>query len=87
MSNERKDDGGPAFPMVVTEYNFDACVREASSIGGMSLRDYFAGQALHSFMRLAYSSGGGWMQYATHVEEGARIAYAFADAMLEARKK
>ena len=63
-----KSDGGQAFPtMSPTEY-----------IPGMSLRDWFAGQALTGIMartewKLAFLP--------------ARLAYQIADAMLAAREK
>jgi hypothetical protein len=44
MSNEPKD-GGPAFPNVTTDYRGKG-IHDTYSFGGMSLRDYFAGQAL-----------------------------------------
>lgn len=40
-----KHTGGPAFPMVVTEYNPDSESMEATSPGGMTLRDYFIAHA------------------------------------------
>ena len=63
---ETKNDGGPAYP---------AC-NEANVNGtmGMSLRDWFAGQAL----------AGGW---ANNTKLMAERAYQLADAMLEARSK
>lgn len=45
----------------------------------MTLCDYFAGQALNG--ALSYSS------YYGDIRETARICYAMADAMMEARKK
>lgn len=62
------DDGGPAFPGVLR-----------GTYGGMTLRDWFAGQALC-----------GWVSdpaIDSNQEEGvARICYALADAMIQARK-
>lgn len=67
MSNERND-GGPAFP--------------ADSFGsqhnpGMSLRDWFAGQALVGF--ITADDGCGY-------DAAAEWSYAHADAMLAARE-
>ena len=69
-------DGGPAFP--TPRY---VAVRD-----GMSLRDWFAGQALNGM--LSYSrndAGGSW--YSTSETDAARAAYEYADAMLAARKE
>jgi hypothetical protein len=76
------EDGGPAYPAVVPvefQYAYD----------GMSLRDWFAGQALPAV--IAATSAG---QHQPHVEPGqtqeqamAVDAYALADAMLAARQK
>lgn len=65
-------DGGPAFPR--EDYQTD----NAGGQSGMSLRDWFAGQAL---------AGRNLMASSTHStpEDGARRAYEYADAMLAAR--
>lgn len=67
--NSRVDDGGPAFPNTGNS-NWD--LRPEA---GMSLRDWFAGQALASF-NSAYRGPIG----------DAERAYHIADAMLAARK-
>lgn len=87
MASEQRD-GGPAFPQVRTvprhtsgllydEYNANADV--VTSTPGMSLRDWFAGEALKGLL---------------HDRElhdipacASEKAYTFADAMLEAREK
>jgi hypothetical protein len=61
------NDGGPAFPVVVSEG--DAVVSP-----GMSLRDWFAGQALTPFASVLSPQG------------AAQLAYEYADAMLAARQ-
>lgn len=68
-----KDDGGPAFPVLSSEtWHY--------SNEGMSLRDWFAGQALHSMT-----------EYASGCENlNATIAtacYDLADAMIAARNQ
>ena len=64
------DGGGPAFPGMKDHTWFKT---------GMTLRDYFAGQALIG----QYTNfGEGW-----DVREGARLAYVTADEMLKARKE
>ena len=62
------DDGGPAFPQPI--------VRPSGNIHGMSLRDYFAGQALEG---RGYD---GW-----RAQDIAEMAYEIADTMLRARSK
>lgn len=81
MSEETKiDDGGPAFPRFVPEGHYNGSVHAE----GMTLRDWFAGQALigayHAWMadcRNADSSAAGM----------ATECYLIADAMLKARKQ
>ena len=64
-----RDDGGPAFPMAGEPgIEFDR---------GMSLRDWFAGQALDQ--RKMLSTG------AYYAADAAREAYEIADAMLKTR--
>jgi len=74
------DDGGPAFPILPSEHKnfvaegFDGVTRWTM---GMSLRDYFAGQAL-----------AGMSHHIDHMlaEQVASDAYRIADAMLIARE-
>ena len=65
------EDGGPAFPRAASELNYDA--------EGMSLRDWFAGQALAGLL----ASG----PYDCGPSGIAHDAYQIADAMLTARKE
>ncbi len=93
MSNTLKD-GGPAFP---TTHQDDF---ETLGIGGMSLRDWFAGQALNECVKQAYR----YIRedkpmcdvlgredespiYTEHASMLALEAYAVADAMLAERAK
>jgi len=78
------DNGGPAFPVKWLDGSIDE---------GMSLRDYFAGQALGHIINLdATNSGGGTSAFemlaGNHIARitVADLAYAVADAMLAARK-
>ena len=66
--------GGPAFP---TEYREDATQPCAE---GMTLRDYFAAKALQCYMVNEV-----W--HANTYKAAAKVSYAVADAMLEARKE
>lgn len=75
------NDGGPAFP--VPRY-----VDRDGPIEGMSLRDYFAAQALSA--ALVGATGLGTLPAAqrhTLFAEMARLTYEAADAMLAARAK
>lgn len=63
-------DGGPAFPQTPSEYFAPT---------GMSLRDWFAGQALAGIGLAA-------MQKYQYPESWAKQAYDLADAMLKARE-
>ena len=65
--NEPINDGGPAFP---APYNNDGV--------GMSLRDWFAGQALAGLLAGRGSAG-------DKAPNWANGSYAIADAMLKAR--
>lgn len=81
--SERMNDGGPAFPHL---HNTCQRLGESEMFPGMSLRDWFAGQALAGAMA---DARGLW-----DLEDdgdpdtfnwAARRAYLFADAMLAAR--
>lgn len=82
MSEQTKiDDGGPAFPYG-REWNYDRTEVSRWEENGMSLRDWFAGQALVGILGarngflvdVGISNVGEW-------------AYGAADAMLKARKE
>lgn len=84
MMKETPDDGGPAFPLPPPN--------PASHVGsgvmtgyavtyGMSLRDYFAAQALVGLIA-SNDEGAG-----DRIEEVPSYAYQIADAMIEARKR
>lgn len=76
----KKQDGGAAFPLV-KRWTGDGYPYEGTE--GMSLRDYFAGQALVGFMASSDSKE----RPTLSLEYFARCAYETADAMLEARDK
>ena len=67
-----KDDGGPAFPVAEDHQTAD----QLPWTQGMSLRDWFAGQALVGLATLEADCGPRGL---------AQDAYAMADAMLAAR--
>lgn len=65
-------DGGPAFPI--------SREQEGWYEPGMSLRDWFAGQAMDRMISLSQNQDGSW-----HPESVAAGCYALADAMLALR--
>jgi hypothetical protein len=92
---DKIEDGGHAFPV---------CFEGGQNSGespyfheGMSLRDYFAGQALAGFLpalshadeaslkKIAKENG--FFGFVTNAQIGASVAYGYADAMLAARKE
>lgn len=77
MTATPKDDGGAAFPEL-TYIGDEIC----SVKPGLSVRDYFAGQAL-SGMPSCFQD----MKNVNTVADRARVAYAHADAMLAERAK
>lgn len=68
------NDGGPAYP-VQSIYVED----QDTNSRGMSLRDYFAGQAMQALLREANPKKGMWYL-------DANTAYEIADEMLKARE-
>ncbi len=81
MSDTKQiDDGGPAFPHS-HDWGWSEKTKryEASGQPGMTLRDWFAGQALAEQTKFAVSSS---EQY-----DAAKRCYALADAMIVARKE
>ena len=88
------NDGGPAFPRTKSTGNLSNSTTEIVSVGGMSLRDWFAGQALAGLVpngvlqleviKAQIKRPG---QEAFSVGQClARYTYDLADALLEARK-
>lgn len=81
------DNGGPAFP-VPPDQLFEIGDRSQwlSANPGMSLRDWFAGQALQGWLA-SYPESGFHPVKSGNLDEVASEAYAMADAMLRARSK
>ena len=80
-----KDDGGPAFPLQIENRD-----QYEGSQYGMTLRDWFAGQALAGmFANPEISLSAARLNVSTDEFrlDTARAAYASADAMLAARSK
>lgn len=70
-------DGGPAFPRPMSEYRDNGDVERAQS--GMTLRDYFAAQAMAEV-------AGRFGRLPETMDKLAKDCYAIADAMLAARE-
>jgi len=71
----KPNEGGPAFPRPTSDTPGQV---------GMSLRDYFAGQALVGLLAFSPSNSDGSSQMG--FKAASEEAYAYADAMLKARK-
>lgn len=80
MNTPQINDGGPAFPRTKSTGYLGSSVTEIISIGGMSLRDWFAGQAMTAIIGSIYCTP------ETGFKEVSGRAYAQADAMLKARE-
>lgn len=81
-------DGGNAFPAFAEDRVYVNDADRAGHlayvpVGGMSLRDYFAGQALAGMLAKATE---GTFSNAKGVALAAAYAYEYADAMLKARE-
>jgi hypothetical protein len=72
----KTNDGGPAFPLYIKEGP-----REYDYNTGMTLRDWFAGMALH----IEWSGRPSDADSPTTCDRMAENAYRIADAMLKAR--
>lgn len=70
----KKSDGGPAFPRTGNAY--------APDCTGMTLRDWFAGQALAGLLAFPGTLDGDATKYPNVT---ARLAYDYADRMLKER--
>jgi hypothetical protein len=77
MEMSEKETGGQAFPHANPRYdgNWD----NRMQIGGMTLRDYFAGQSLGTIINFC-------MDAKIDAKGMASVSYEIADAMLGARK-
>ena len=83
-------DGGPAFPSleVYEGYDHDREVYAVKSdvATGMSLRDYFAAQALAGLATTYAQIDGNAVPHPDDPSNYADVAFALADAMLKARE-
>lgn len=84
-------DGGPAFPQPINKKNFDTTPSDFDDTGrgGMSLRDWFAGQVACG--DAAQQIDGGWtgnmVALPPYAAKRAAVYYAVADAMLKERQR
>lgn len=80
-----RGDGGAAFPQMMEEHAFDEAMgrydRRLVPHGGMSLRQWYAGQALQGLLASHHAGGAGRI---FDCDAYAKDAFAFADAMLKA---
>lgn len=77
MSDQLKD-GGPAFPWQEWINSSDPFVKNPIEHKGMTLRDWFAGQAMKALVEMGHSD---------NKKKMAAHAYSLADAMIEGRKE
>jgi len=75
----------PAFPQKRQIYRAGYATKEYEPVEGMTLRDYFAAQALTGAQIWDAVINGKNAQFSAGTEKLAEVAYAVADAMLEAR--
>lgn len=81
-----EDDGGPAFPSVTTSVSGQPPqIRQVITGGGMTLRDWFAGQAMKAIIINPSQIQLKHIAIDTDTKVGI-AAYAIADVMLKARK-
>ena len=79
MSNPTHDDGGPAFPGP-DDYSQDGRPLYGPGFQGMTLRDWFAGQAVSALSTA-------WNSSADTRQQLVAECYEIADAMIAARKE
>lgn len=92
MNTENQiNDGGAAFPMAGNTSNWDAEKGQYVPQSGMTLRDWFAGQALAGLCAnpsIHQPNGmSGWSLVNCHTDDLAGYALHLADAMLASRNQ
>lgn len=82
-----EETGGPAFPQVRIWNPERREYEDAMFSPGMTLRDWFAGQALAEVMSAYFEANGRCLGTEHFKTNCAKIAYDIADAMLKEREK
>ena len=80
---DQRDDGGAAFPMPFSTDEHTIPCNCTTATFGMSLRDFFAAHALSGIL----ACGSPYVEKDGECLSQADGAFAYADAMLEARKR
>lgn len=83
----KKENGGPAFPRPATIGNPEGAYIETVEQEGMALRDYFAGQALHTLSGFAVELYRTTKSGSDSMALLAVCAYELADQMIAERDK
>jgi hypothetical protein len=84
--NVERDEGGSAFPELDRNWDNDLGRYVYGSIGGMTLRDYFAAKAMQGMLgALAASSSGLHDDFRKSANAITEMSYFVADAMLKVR--
>lgn len=82
MSEQRKFDGGPAFPQTVLKQSQDRI--EEVGCSGMTIRDYFAAKAMNGLLSANITVSLSAREMGITSEELiAKFSYKYADAMLK----
>ncbi|WP_375568713.1 hypothetical protein ABWH92_12175 [Ahrensia marina] len=76
---KEREDGGPAFPLIVPLKFKGGVLVENNVFTGLSLRDWFAGQALAGIASISNEG------FSLSEVDCAAWAYQYADAMIAAR--
>lgn len=83
-----KDNGGSAYPVpIVMDPDHPARGYEWNYSGGMSLQDWFAGQALQGILAAHANPNRATAPQEEEASYFSKISYVFADAMLAERSK
>lgn len=87
MNADEIKDGGSAFPLIVDIKPFGVANYEGKT--GMTLRDYFAGEALPAAIREAMNHNASLFYSPLEVtsDRVADACYRYADAMIKRREK
>lgn len=94
MTTTPKDNGGPAFPqpnhLIETDHG-RMNARDWMEDSGLTMRDYFAGQALPAALAKCLKSDKWMVKFSENPHDAlmdpASLAFASADAMIAARSK